>query len=209
MRIADLVINCLKETFRNDDTTITVANLRNGDLAKNPDYANEINNVFLSINKGISRLVTAGKIDLKHDIITADETKDIYDISAIKDLRKIRSVYIMKNGRPYWIGWSQVGQNLIYLGYGLTDTIHIVYERKIPNFSESDLSSEDDIETKYGLTDELCNYINYFVKSELFEVVDPDRCKRYLNYFEQFINEVDTRQSVPHQNAVQNPYKIR
>jgi len=209
MRIADLVINCLKETFRNDDTNITVALLRDGTLIKNPDYVNEISNVFLSINKAVSRLITAGKIELKHDVITADPNKDVYDISSITDIRKIRSVFVMKNGKPYWIGWSYVGQNLIYLGYGLTDTIHIAYERKIPSFSDADIDSEDDIESKYGLTDELCNYINYFVKSELFEVIDPDRCKRYLNYFEQFIAEVDKRETIPHQSSVNATYKIR
>lgn len=208
MRVADLVINCLKETFHNDDVNITVAALRDGSLAKNPEYATEINNVFLSINKAVSRLITAKKVELKHDVLTADESQEIYDISSLKDLRKIRSVYILQNGRPYWIGWSVVGQNMLYLGYGLKDTIHIAYERKIPNFTESDINSEDDIESKYGLTDELCNYINYFVKSELFEAVDPDRCKRYLNYFEQFVAEVDTRESTPYQTSTQARYKI-
>lgn len=208
MRIADLVINCLKETFRNDDTNVTVELLRDGSLLKNPDYANQVNNVFLSINKAISRLLTAEKIEYKHDILTADKDKDVYDISSIKDVRKIRSVYVIRNGRPYWIGWSYVGQNLLYLGYGLTDTIHIVYERKIPNFTEADIDSEVDIESEYGLTDELCNYINYFAKSEMFEETDPDRCKRYLNYFEQFVAEVNNKQQVPYQTSTHAKYKL-
>ncbi len=208
MRIADLVINCLKETFRNDDKNVTVELLRDGSLLKNPDYANQVNNVFLSINKAISRLLTAEKIEYKHDILTADKDKDVYDISSIKDVRKIRSVYVIRNGRPYWIGWSYVGQNLLYLGYGLTDTIHIVYERKIPNFTEADIDSEVDIESEYGLTDELCNYINYFAKSEMFEETDPDRCKRYLNYFEQFVAEVNNKQQVPYQTSTHAKYKL-
>lgn len=209
MRFADLVINCLKETFRNDDTTLTVANLRDGKLAEKSDYASEINNVCLSINKAISRLQTARKIELKYDVITGNPDQDIYSISNIPDIRKIRSVFIIKNGRPYWIGWSMAGQNMLFLGFGIDTTIHIAYERKIPNFTEEDFNSEDDLEVKYGLTDELCNYINYFAKSELFEVVDPDRCKRYLNYFEQFISEVDRRETIPYQSSVQATYKIR
>ena len=208
MRFADLVINCLKETLHNDDTNLKVEFLRDGTLIENPDYTAEINNVFISINKAISRLITAGKIELKHTTLTADETKDIYDISSIKDMRKIRSVFIMRDGKPYWIGWSVVGQNMLYLGYGLNSTIHIAYERKIPNFTETDINSEDDLESKYGLTDELCNYINYFVKSELWEDVDPDRCKRYLNYFEQFVNEVDQRQTIVYQSETRAKYKL-
>lgn len=208
MRLADLVINCLRETFHNDDLNLTVALLRDDSLFKNPEYSNQVNNVLLSINKAISRLMTSEKIELKYAVLTADTDEDVYDISSITDLRKIRTVFILKNGAPYWIGWSQVGEKLLYLGYGLDSTIHVGYERKIPNFTEADFESEDDIETKYGLTDELCNYINYFAKSELWEEVDPDRCKRYLNYFEQFVAEVNKRQSIPYQNSIRAKYRI-
>lgn len=209
MRLADLVINCLRETFHNDDSNLTVALLRDDSLFKNPEYSNQVNNVLLSINKAISRLMTSEKIELKYAVLTADTDEDVYDISSITDLRKIRTVFILKNGAPYWIGWSQVGEKLLYLGYGLDSTIHVGYERKIPNFTEADFESEDDIETKYGLTDELCNYINYFAKSELWEEVDPDRCKRYLNYFEQFVAEVNKRQSIPYQNSIRAKYRIQ
>ncbi|MDD2297296.1 MAG: hypothetical protein PHX79_05725 [Sphaerochaetaceae bacterium] len=208
MRLADLVINCLRETFHNDDSNLTVALLRDGSLFKNPEYSNQVNNILLSINKAISRLMTSEKIELKYAVLTADKDEDVYDVSSITDLRKIRTVFILKNGSPYWIGWSQVGEKLLYLGYGLDSTIHVGYERKIPNFTEADFESEDDIETKYGLTDELCNYINYFAKSELWEEVDPDRCKRYLNYFEQFVAEVNKRQSIPYQNSIRAKYRI-
>lgn len=209
MRLADLVINCLRETFHNDDSNLTVALLRDGSLFKNPEYSNQVNNILLSINKAISRLMTSEKIELKYAVLTADKDEDVYDVSSITDLRKIRTVFILKNGSPYWIGWSQVGEKLLYLGYGLDSTIHVGYERKIPNFTEADFESEDDIETKYGLTDELCNYINYFAKSELWEEVDPDRCKRYLNYFEQFVAEVNKRQSIPYQNSIRAKYRIQ
>lgn len=208
MTLADLVINCLRETFRNDDKNLTVDLLRDGTLSNNTEYANQVNNVFLSINKAVSRLLTAEKIELKYDVLTGDINKDIYDISSIRDLRKIRTVFVLKNGSPYWIGWAHVGEKLLYLGFGINTTIHIGYERKIPSFSEANLESNDDLETKFGLTDELCNYINYFAKSELWEEVDPDRCKRYLNYFEQFIAEVNKRQSIPYQNSVHARFKI-
>lgn len=209
MRLVDLAINCLKETLHNDDTNINADLLRDGSLLKNPDYANEVNNVLLSINKAISRLQTAQKIPYKHGVLTANPGLQCYDLSSIKDIRKIRSVYIYKNGAPYWIGWNNVNNtNLLYLGFGLKDTIHIIYERKIKNFTESDFDSEDDLDEVYGISDELCNYINYFVKSELFEDVDPDRCKRYLNYFEQFIAEVNTLGTLPYQSNVHAKYKI-
>ena len=208
MRLADLVINCLKETFHNDDTNLKVEFLRDGTLLKNPEYTVEVNNVLLSINKAISRLITAEKFELKYDVLTANPDNDIYDISSIGNIRKIRTVFIIKNGRPHWIGWRYVGDNLLYLGYGLNSTIHVGFERQIPNFIESDLDSEDDL-SSYGLTDELCNYINYFAKSELWEDVDPDRCKRYLNYFEQFVAEVNKRETIVYQSEVQAKYKIR
>lgn len=208
MRLVDLAVNCLKETFHNDDTNINAELLRDGTLLKNPDYANEVNNVLLSINKAISRLQTSNKIPYKHDVITANPNSEWYDISYIKDIRKIRSVFIMKNGVPYWIGWGNITANMLYLGFGLQDTIHIIYERKIKNFTESDFDSEDDLDEVYGISDEICNYINYFAKSELFEDVDPDRSKRFLNYFEQFLAEVDTRGTIPYQENVHAKYKI-
>lgn len=208
MRLVDLAVNCLKETFHNDDTNINAELLRDGTLLKNPDYANEVNNVLLSINKAISRLQTSNKIPYKHDVITANPNSEWYDISNIKDIRKIRSVFIMKNGTPYWIGWGNITANMLFLGFGLQDTIHIIYERKIKNFTESDFDSEDDLDEVYGISDELCNYISYFAKSELFEDVDPDRCKRFLNYFEQFLVEVDTRGTIPYQENVHAKYKI-
>ncbi len=208
MRFADLVINCLKETFHNDDVNLNVAHLRDGSLAQMPDYANELNNVCISINKAIARLMTAEKIPTKTELLTGKGDQEVYNISDITDLRKIRSVFLIKNQRTYWIGWKQINDHLIYLGYGLEGTIYITYDREIKQFTESDFDSEDDLKEKYGLNDELCNYINYFVKSELFEDVDPDRCKRYLNYFEQFVAEINKRESIPYQDGVQARYKL-
>jgi len=208
MKYAELVINCIKETLHNDDTTINITNLRDGTLAKNSDYANLIFNVHLSINKAIARLITAEKIEYKHELLTGKPSEDSYDISSIKDIRKIRSIYTIDNGRPNWIGWFFIMPGVLYLGYGLESTIHLIYERKIPDFTEADLQSDDDLEEKYGLTNELCNYITYFAKSEMFEEIDPDRCKRYLNYFEQFVSEINNRQSIPYQTGVKARFKI-
>ena len=208
MRLVELVVNCIKETFHNDDTGITVAHVLDGTLAQNPDYASEMNNVLIGINKAISRLITAGKVPLKHEIITADKDAEVYNLP-FTDIRAIRSVFVVKDGKPIYIGWTLMEGNILYLGYGIESTIHILYERKIPSFFESDYESTDDLEEKYGLTDELCNYINYFVKSELFEDVDPDRCKRYLNYFEQFVNEINNRETIPTQAAAYPKYKIQ
>ena len=207
MRLVELVVNCIKETFHNDDTGITAAHVLDGTLAQNPDYASEMNNVLIGINKAVSRLITAGKVPLKHVIITADKDAEVYNLP-FDDIRAIRSVFVMKNGKPVYVGWTLIEGNVLYLGYGLESTIHILYERKIPNFFESDYESTDDLEEKYGLTNELCNYINYFVKSELFEDIDPDRCKRYLNYFEQFVNEINHRENIPTQAAAYPRYKI-
>lgn len=208
MRLVDLAVNCLKETFHNDDTNINAELLRDGTLLKNPDYANEVNNVLLSINKAISRLQTSNKIPYKQETLTPNPDSEWYDISSIKDIRKIRSVFVMKNNVPCWIGWNNISANKLYLGLSINDTIYLIYERKIKNFTESDFDSEDDLDEVYGISDEICNYINYFVKSELFEDVDPDRCKRYLNYFEQFLAEVDTRGTTPYQGNVFAKYKM-
>ena len=208
MRYVDLVLNCIKETLHNDDITLTVDNIREGKVAANSDYANLCFNVSLSINKAIARLITAEKIPYKHTILTPDASSDIYDISHITDIRKIRSIYTIDNGRPNWIGWFEIMPGYLYLGYGLDSTIHFVYERKIPDFTEADIDSEDDLDEKYGLSNELCNYISYFAKSEMFEEIDPDRCKRYLNYFEQFVSEINKREQIPYQTGVKARFKI-
>lgn len=208
MILAQLVVNCIKDTVHNDDKTVNVENLLNGNLYENYEYAASLNNVLLSINRAIARLQTAKKVPLKHDILTANPQQDIYDISSIKDIRKILSVYVIENGKPRWVGWSFVDKNIIYLGYGLKSTIHIQYEKRIPAFTENDIQNTlIDLDEEYGLDDELCSYISYFVKSELWESSDPDRCKRYLNYFEQFVNEIDKREAVVYQNGVQAKYK--
>lgn len=208
MNLAQLVVNCIKENIRNDDTTLNVENLLNGNLEQSPDYAVDVNNVLLSINKAISRLQTAKKIPLRSTTLVGVPNESIYDISHIKDIRKIVSVYVIKNNRPYWVGWNWISEGNIFIGFGFNGNIYLQYEKKIPNFLEADIqNTEIDLEETYGLDDELCNYIAYFAKSELYERVDQDRCKRYLNYFEQFVNEIDRREAVVYQDHVQAKYK--
>lgn len=210
MNLAQLVVNCIKDTVHNDDLTITVENLLNGNLEKNYDYTTEVNNVLLSINRAVARLQTAKKIPIKNAILTAEPSKEIYDLSSIKDIRKILSIYVMKNGKPQWVGWYFVSQNSVYLGYGLDSTINIQYERKMPHFTELDIQDVDvDLDSEYGIDDELCSYISYFAKSELYEDRDPDRCKRFLNYFEQFVNEIDKRESIVYQNSTQAKFRLK
>jgi hypothetical protein len=57
---------------------------------------------------------------------------------------------------------------------------------------------------EYGIDDEMCNYISYFAKSELYETRDPDRCKRYLNYFEQYLTELKREHYYPTQEHIEN-----
>ena len=210
MRYVDLVLNCIKETLHNDDTTLTVENIRTREAAlyQNSDYADYLFNVSLSINKAIARLMTAEKIPYKHVLLTADPSSDTYDISHIKDIRKIRSIYTIDNGRPNWIGHFEIMPGHLFLGYGLDSTIHLVYEPKIKQFTDEDIDSEEDLDEVYGISNELCNYITYFAKSELYEQIDPDRCKRYLNYFEQFVSEHNVRQAIPYQTGVKARFKI-
>ena len=222
MRLIDLVVNCLKETFHNDDKTVNAENIRSGELALNPIYSNELNNVLLSINKAISRLITAHKIPLKRATvepkISEEEPNEkngrIYDISSIKDIRTIKSIfYVDQNQEIVWLSWLNFSSNdIVYIKCerDFNKPFNIIYERKIKNFTEEDiLTIDDDLEEVYGLSDELCNYINYFAKSELFEDRDPDRCKRYLNYFEAFISEVNNGETFPHQDQVRPKYRIR
>ncbi len=208
MTLAELTIECLKENARNDDSNVTVANLLDGTLAATVDYATEVNNVLLSINRAFARLQTAGKVSLKSVELTADPDVDVYDLSSLGDVRAIRSVFIMSDGVPVWLGWSLITKTQLYLGYDLEDTIHVVYERRVPTFTESDWSDETDL-SEYGISDEACHYVAYFAKSELFEDRDPDRCKRYLNYFEQFVSEINEREPYPHQRVVRSPHRPR
>lgn len=221
MRLVDLVIQVLKETIRNDDRNFNVENYLEGKLDSDPSYETEFNNVLLSINKAISRFVTAEKLPFKHIILVGEKDRETYDLSDYKDIKNIKSVFIIKNERTYFIGWQNFGAASLYLGYGLDTNIHIIYSPKVPNFKVSDIYTEtyendkeiripnnDDLDEKYGISDEMCNYISYFAKSELFEDRDPDRCKRYLNYFEQYLSELIVDRTYPHQDSVRPAYKI-
>lgn len=221
MRLIDLVVECLKETIRNEDKTLSVDGILEGKVQNHPEYDVEFNNVLLSINKAVARLSTLDKIPYKHDIITANQNVSMYNISSIHDLKNIKSVFIIKNDKPLVIGWRIVTKTMIMLPKGLNDTIHIIYAPKVKTFTEEDVYREiesngnvikEAIDTgleEYGISDEYCHYICYFAKSELFESRDPDRCKRYLNYFEQFVSEVIIDKTYPHQECVHAEYRIR
>lgn len=221
MRLVDLMIMSIKETVRDDNKNFTVENFLNGDFDDDTSYETEMNNVMLSINRGISRIVTAGKLPYKHVVLVGDVESDTYDLSEYKDIRNIKSVYIIKNGKIECIGYQLLSKNELYLGYGLDTNIHIIYERQVKNFSINDVYTETnvdgenkklandlDLDEAYGISDEMCNYIAYFAKSELFEDSEPDRCKRYLNYFEQFLSEIKVDRTYPHQDHVCPVFKV-
>lgn len=221
MRLIDLVINCLKETIRNDDVNFNVESYLDGTLEQNPEYSAEINNVLLSVNKAIARLCTMEKIPYKHIILLANPEIDTYDISEY-GIKTVKSVFTMDNDKPRFLGWMNFGKDKLFVGYGQQKDIHVIYSPKIRAFTNNDIyeltvldgaetriAKEEDLDTVYGISDELCTYIAYFAKSELYEDRDPDRCKRYLNYFEQFIAEYKLEQTYPHQEAVRPAYKIR
>lgn len=221
MRLVDLVIQTIKESVRNDDKNFNVENFLNGNFDSDVEYSNEINNVLLSINKGISRLVTSDKLPYKHIVLVGDKDADIYDLSAYP-IKNIKSVYIVKNNKIIWLGYQILSQNELFLGYGIDTNVHIIYEAKVHNFTEEDMydvsfdengkqiktAKNIDLDEAYGISDEMCNYISYFAKSELYEDRDPDRCKRYLNYFEQFISELKVNRTYPHQDHVYATFRI-
>lgn len=221
MRLIDLVINCLKETIRNDDVNFNVESYLNGSLENNPEYSIEINNVLLSVNKAIARLCTMEKIPYKHIVLLANPDVESYDISEY-GIKTIKSVFVMENDKPRFLGWMNFGKNKLFVGYGQQKDINVIYAPKVKAFTNNDIytttvvdgeeariANEDDLDEVYGISDELCSYINYFAKSELYEDRDPDRCKRYLNYFEQFITEYKLEQTYPHQESIRPTYKIR
>ncbi len=225
MRLIDLVVDCLKEYLRNGDLNFGVESICDRSAEKNPEYVIALNNVLLSINKGIARLTTAEKLKFKHVVMVGDPTSDVYDISDYKDIKNIKSVFVLKNGQPNYIGWTNLDKDHILLGYGLDINVHMIYAPKMKRFTFDDIGLlgdetnangefklepiEDDLDTKYGIDDEMCTYLGYFAKSELWEDVDPDRCKRYLNYFEQWLVELKNEQNYPHQTGVSPVYKIK
>lgn len=211
MRCIDLVIECLKETIRNDDTSLDVAHFLSGQLQKNSTYATEINNVLLSINKAVARLSTLDKLETKQAVISG--TGNIFDLSSLTNLKEIKAIYCIRNAQIYWLGWEYVGDNMVLLSEEPKSTTFVIYTPKPKYFVNSDICTEEGaVETslsEYGITDEMCHYIAYFAKSELYEDRDADRCKRYLNYFEQFVAELRPSRNYPTQRAVRPQFKVR
>ena len=207
MKLAELALLCIKETNRNEDyVSLTVENLSNGSLLENPTYTADVFNVMLSINKAIARLSTADKIPYKEIVIeNGNKEEYVIDLKNHRDIKNIKSVYIIKNGEPKTVVWYFYPDKKLTISTVTDKDIHIIYSPIVKQFGENDYENNIDL-LEYGIDDEMCNYISYFAKSELYETRDPDRCKRYLNYFEQYLTELKRDNTYPTQDHVENTY---
>ena len=157
MNLSKLVYLCVKNAIYYDDTSFSFDNFKKGLFDGNPDYANNINNVYLPLNEAIVRLSDLERIPYK--VVQVNNVEGIVDLTTIEEQNdtKIKEVINVATLPNYVkIDHRNLGGNKILIN-GAYKSIIIEYKEDLPHFdstgyyykkSENDLIDEYDTDMR-------------------------------------------------------------
>lgn len=188
MTKGELIVASIKIMFDNGDVQ-----LDSTDISNNLDYEDRTKNIIESINRGLHRVHSAGKIPNKY--FTIDKTTSIslqtrqysrYDLSKlISDYYLISSVaieddYGYSNNVEY-----RLENNIIVLPKITNSNVDYIISY-MPKVKEISYKMNDTEVLDYP--DEILNIIPYFVKADLYEDDDIASARYSRNIFEQYLS---------------------
>lgn len=212
MLAAELVYECVRYSITIPNGGFTYENFVKGETKSIPDYAQQTEGVYDSINKAIMRLRSMNKINFKvKEVFQKKEDGDGNDF--------IEGTKLTFGSGEIINVVDSVGEDYVNYSYRTTDNGHtaflfakkspdrvfVEYRPDIPRFSEANVLDVDDIEngrlvtnpknielSDYGITDAMCDAIKEFVKSDLTEYLAPDMSiihnERAESYFQSLPN---------------------
>lgn len=219
MLLSKLVYLVIKNVKYMSDTNFTYDSFLQGDFNDDVNYANSINNAFTPLNEAIHRLSDSNKIKYKVIELPAANEEGIIDISSIKNIKTIVSIFMLCDGNYEVVPYREFGLNSIFLPNNRKTKLFMQYKEDIPHFTNTDyeykkinettLTKINDVELKeYGLNETMCSYIIEYCQGKLQETIAPELANMHITRAEQYIADLDEQQTQLIQQSVVNVFRM-
>ena len=222
MKLSKLAYQCVKNAIYYDDPSFTYEQFLMGKHDSNPDYANNIRNVFGPINAAVMRLGDLERIPYRVDKVDLEE--GFFPKSDLsKACRSVVAVATMKDGAPYPLSFKDFGDKVL-VERASGGAVLVEYKEDIPPFNTESYTYDyvlndlggyslygtpSDIELKdYGITDAMCWAIVEYVKGSLNEQVDSQLANMHMNRAEQYFSNIEPAKSALRQQTIKTAYKM-
>ena len=222
MNLSKLVFLCVKNAIYYDDASFSFDNFKRGLQDGNPDYATNINNVYLPLNEAIARLSDLERIPYKvlevNNII--DGVINLANIEEENNLKIKEVINVAILPRYVKIDHKNLGANKILLNCKISTPRDLVIEVKedIPYFDSSyyfykkndeDTLEEHDTDLRnYNINNSMCNYIMEYVMGKLTEQINPEIATMHITRAEAYFNNIRPNHSNLTQRVVEKVYGI-
>lgn len=190
MTKGELIVKCLKLLNENDGV-----NIESDTVSEDPDYLERTVNIVPSINRALNRLAEMKKLPVKSFEVpfTFENRRKTIKINQneISDLLFVANV--IKMDADYGLAETNVsyfleGTTLILPSLIYAEFYQIFYHPLAKHLKEDDA---DTMQIEYP--DYILDCIPYFVKADLFEEDNPNLAVLARNLFEQYANQIPTR----------------
>ena len=214
MKLSELIYECVKDSITIANSSISYEGFINESFSTTKDYALQYAGVFSAVNLAVARLQTYDKIPYATEAKTI--TSNIFDF----DLGTVVNVVELIAGQYTRLEFRNInqGKGVMLLEVSRKREIIVEYKVRIPRFSEKDIKKIEldpnnelvvvdtniDLETEYGITDVMCDYIKAFTKGQLLETIAPDIANNHNNRAEQYFQSLNRATTSFNANKVKN-----
>lgn len=229
MLLSKLVYLSVKNVLYYSDSSFTYDAFLEGNFDSDPDYATNINNVFLPLNEALARLNDLNRIPYKIQEIEFDSDEEEYNVDLTTEIldddentvnvKEVVDVGVFVDGIALRIPFIPFGLNKIHIEASCTP-IYVEYKEDIPMFSIDDLVEREtdddgnvvddniDLRVKYGITEAMSNYIIEYIQGKLLEPIAPELANMHLTRAETYFSNFPTVDATFRQKSVARKFKI-
>lgn len=222
MNLSKLVFLCVKNAIYYDDASFSFDNFKRGLHNGNPDYATNINNVYLPLNEAIARLSDLERIPYKilevNNIING--VINLTNIEQENNLKIKEVINVAVLPKFVKIDHKNLGGNKVLINGNISTPRDLVIEVKedIPYFdstyyfykkdNEETLEEHDTELRDYNISNSMCNYIMEYVMGKLTEQINPEIATMHITRAEAYFNNIRPNYSNLTQRVVEKIYRI-
>ena len=210
MLLSKLVYLCVKSAILFDDKDFTYEAFVEGSYDEDPDYSQNINNIFIPINEAIARLSDTEKIPYVVNGIDFSDLEDkiVLPFSKLeKPVKQIISVAQLYGGQYRTLAWRPFGQNQILISSYIDPSkkIYVEYKEDVKHFDSTNFNEDM---KDYGITDSMCNFIMEYSQGRLTENVSADLANMHITRSEQYFANISFVTSAFNQENVESVFTI-
>lgn len=176
------------------------------DLMADDNYSSYLVNMDGAIQRGLDRIVNAGKMPTKSVVLQSGELVGSrhyrFDLSQVTDFSSVVKVTGEEWGEYKTFPYIQdSSEDILIETEDSQAVIRLIYRPKAPDISE--LADTDELPIK----DELAHILPYFIKADLYEEDEPQLAALARNQFEQYLAAIENKES-SHQRQVKAVFSI-